>query len=142
MPLKPTSETQEASTPREIDYRKSDSYRNEYANNTFLEHSAWDLKFNFGQLDQSIGPTAVIQHTGISMPWNQVKILVYFLQIHLATYETLNGRIKIPRDVITPLPMPDKETIKNYPNSMDIYKAMNKIYEEFMAANPEAKKLP
>jgi len=132
MPAKPPSE--------DVNYQRSESYRNEYANNTFLEHSAWDLKFNFGQLDQSIGPNVVVQHTGITMPWLQVKVLLYFLQIHLATYETLNGRIKVPGGVINPVSSPDKEMAQDYPSSVDIYKVMNKIYEDFMAANPEAAK--
>jgi hypothetical protein len=123
-----------------IDYRKTENFRNEYANNIFLEPTAWELKFNFGQTDQSLGLNVITQHTGIAIAWNQVKVLAYFLQIHLAAYETVNGRIKIPKNVINPATPPDKETVTKEPQTVELYKAMIKVYDEFMAANPEAKK--
>jgi hypothetical protein len=135
-PTKPASEEPTASSP--IDYRKGPTYRNEYANNAFLEPSTWDLKINFGQLDQSIAPNVVIQHTGITLPWNQVKVLSYFLQLHLLSYEQQNGRVTMGKNIIKPVPPPDKATAPNFAKAMGAYKAFKKLYDEFLAANPEA----
>ncbi len=136
-PTKPAPEEPTASEP--IDYRKTATFRNEYANNAFLEPSVWDLKINFGQLEQSIGPNVVVQHTGISMPWNQVKVFSYFLRLHVLAYEQENGRIRMAKNIIRPVPIPDKKTAKNFSKAMERHKIIMQLYEDFMAANPEAK---
>ncbi len=135
-PTTPAPEEPTASSP--IDYRKTPTFKNEYANNVFLEPSVWDLKLNFGQLEQSIAPNVVAQHTGISMPWNQVKVFSYFLQLHLLAYEQENGRIRVAKNIVKPVLAPDKKTTKNFPEAMEKHRAIMKLYEDFMAANPEA----
>ena len=71
----------------------------EYANNVHFEPSAWDLKIIFGQLDQSSGKPDVDWHTAVTLPWPQVKLLAYYLQVALFSYETENGKINIPPGV-------------------------------------------
>ncbi|MGB9203418.1 MAG: hypothetical protein WCB94_05515 [Terriglobales bacterium] len=132
------AKTVEVQPPSGIEFRRSEGFRNEYANNTFLESTAWDLKVIFGQADLAISPNTVVQHTGITLSWPQVKILLYFLQIHLTVHEVDYGRLTIPKGVIVDVPVPDKETLKQYPNAMQIYKEMCKVHDDFLAANPEA----
>ena len=133
-PSKPALETQASG----IDYRRNEAYKNEYANNVFMESTAWDLKFTFGQVDQSAGPNVVVQHTGITLPWPQAKVLLYFLQANIAIQELNNGHIAVPQNVIPDIPLPDKEMTKQFPNSLDIHAALSRLRDDFIAANPEA----
>ncbi len=75
----------------------------DYANNTYIETSVWDLKIIFGQINQFGKPTIEVDwHTAITMPWAQAKLLNYFLGLHIASYELQNGKIKIPPAVTPP----------------------------------------
>ena len=65
----------------------------EYANNTLLEPSVWDLKIFFGQWYNKSG---VEWHTAVVLPWAQVKLLSHYLRVNLAVYEVQNGKVKIP----------------------------------------------
>jgi hypothetical protein len=135
--MQPSKSAPDAQAPG-IDYRKSEAFKNEYANNVFMESTAWDLKFNFGQVDQSLGSNVVVQHTGITMPWPQVKVLLYFMQANIAIHELNNGHIEVPKNIIPSLPVPDKEMAKQFPESLDIYAALSKVRDNFIADNPEA----
>ncbi len=124
-------------THKPINYQKSDSFRTGYANNTYLENTAWDLKLLFGEVDQSKGDNVVVQHTAITIPWPQAKVLLYFLSMHVMFRELELGRITIPPDVINE-PMPPEESLaKKFPNSMKLYEATKKLYDDFMARNPD-----
>jgi hypothetical protein len=122
-----------------IDLRRSDSLANVYSNHTHLESSGWDVKIIFGEIDQSIGPNTVVQHTAITMPWGQAKILAYFLQIHLAAHEVALGRVQIAPNIIPNIPEPGKEE-KDLPKAKQLYEIWTKLHDDFMAANPEAVK--
>lgn len=113
-------------------------FTNEYANNVFLESTAWDLKLVFGQADVSIGPTAVTQHTGVTIPWAQVKVLNYFLAIHLMSHENWLGRIHVPQGVIPEFPAPTDVDKKNFPGAEELYKKLCSFRENFLSNNPEA----
>ena len=78
---------------------RDEAYDSLYANNIQFEPSLWDLKLIFGQLDQSDG-TKVAQHTAITIPWMQAKLLAYFLEVNLAVHETDYGYIRLPPTVI------------------------------------------
>jgi hypothetical protein len=93
-----------------------------YANYSHIESSLWDAKILFGQTDQTLGDTVPI-HTALTLPWSQLKVLSYFLGVHLAAYEADNGRIKIPSGIV-PLAPPNV--------------AFRELYEKFIATNPEA----
>jgi hypothetical protein len=75
-----------------------------YSNNVQLEQSAWDLKLIFGQLDQSSGKAVVEQHTAMTIPWAQVKLLAYFLELQVGSYEAEYGTIRIHPSIRPPLP--------------------------------------
>jgi hypothetical protein len=123
----------------QIEFSKSTDFDSAYANNVALESSFWDLKLIFGQNDQQAGPQAVVQHTAITLPWNQVKVLKYFLDSNIATYEAVNGRIVIAPNIIPAVPAePPKDFIKENPNAEEIFAALKDNYDAFIAANPEA----
>lgn len=73
-----------------------------YANNVQFEQSEFDLKLIFGQLDQVEGKTRVEQHGSVTISWLQAKIFLYFLQLNLAGYEHLHGKIKVPDSLLPP----------------------------------------
>jgi len=125
--------------PTGVDFRKTDDFATAYANSVFLEGSLWDLKLIFGQNDLQISPNTVIQHTAITIPWAQVKVLTYFLQAHLAGHEIVNGRVIIPSNLIPPVggEVP-KEFVKDNPKLPEIVAALKANYDAFIVANPEA----
>jgi hypothetical protein len=106
----------------EIVRQRSADFIERYANYAHLESSLWDSKILFGQTDQTLGNTVPV-HTALTLPWPQLKVLSYFLSVHLAAYEADNGRIKIPSGIVPPAP----------PNS-----AFRGLYEKFIATNPES----
>jgi hypothetical protein len=126
--------------PTPIDYRRDEEQFIEgYANNVFLEPSAWDLRLIFGQIQPAKGPNVVVQHTAITLPWSQVKVLSYLLQFHLTLAEELvNGKIAVPKGVITPPVRPPEEVEKQFPNARKLFEAVRKLYDDFVTANPEA----
>jgi hypothetical protein len=91
--------------------RRDQNFISVYANNVQLESNAFDVKMVFGILDQS-GATklppilAVDQHTSVSISWPEVKLLIFFMQLHLAGYEAENGKVKVPLNAIPPEPPP------------------------------------
>jgi hypothetical protein len=83
---------------------REEDFESLYANNVQLEVSVWDLKLIFGELDQRTDPATINQHTSVSIPWIQVKLLSYLLQANMALYENRNGPIRIPPEVVPPAP--------------------------------------
>jgi hypothetical protein len=122
-----------------IEYKKVDDFATAYANNVFMESSLWDLKLIFGQNDQGLGPNAVVQHTAITLPWAQVKVLKHFLEAHLIAHEIQNGRIHLLPNIVMPVPDEPPQGIPNAPSKMvEIHAALKSQYEAFAAENPEA----
>lgn len=122
-----------------IPYKKSEDFAERYANNVLLESSLWDLRLIFGKLDQQVPGNVVVQSSAITLPWAQVKVLHYFLGIHLSSQEIHNGRVQIPSGIIPPIPdkmIPDLESDAKGQETHDAFKA---AYDDFIAANPEAK---
>jgi hypothetical protein len=109
--------------PAEIVRQRTADFIARYANYCHLESSLWDIRINFGQTDQSLGANTVPINTAVTLPWPQLKVLSYFLRVHLAGYEADNGRIKIPPGIV-PEPSPTA--------------VFREIYDEFIATNPEA----
>ena len=75
-------------------------YWEDYSNYTRYESSVWDLKLVFGKLDQSTNPHTVNQFGAVSLPWPQVKILIYLLQVNLLFHERANGKVNVPESVM------------------------------------------
>jgi hypothetical protein len=85
-------------------FKRDEDFTALYANSVVSEHSIWDLKVIFGILDQSVSPMQVVQHTSINLPWVQVKLLSYYLNVAIAIQESYNGKIVVPPVVMPPDP--------------------------------------
>jgi hypothetical protein len=122
-----------------IEYSRVDDFVSEYANNVFFESSLWDLKLVFGQNDQHVGSNAVVQHTSITLPWPQVKLMVYLMGNHLLAHEIQNGRVHLAPNLLTPLPdAPQTELLAQIPKLPEIHAAFKAKYDAFLIENPEA----
>ncbi len=126
-----------------VSHVRGTDFTDRYANNVFMESSAWDLKIVFGSTDQSKGLNHVTQHTGISLAWPQVKLLIYFLRFQLIAHEARVGRIRMLPGIINPILATPPDDIKAFlglkagADDAEAYKKVLDLYEEFIAANPE-----
>lgn len=118
-----------------LGYEIAEDFTEAYANNVYFETSAWDLKLIFGQLDQSGGKVRTVQHTAITLPWTQVKILSYWLRGHIEAHEMVNGKIPMPPSIIpAEVPLPTKELKESDPNVERIYALFNRLRNELIAS--------
>jgi hypothetical protein len=93
-----------------LEIRRVEDFISRYANNVHLEVSVWDLKLLFSQFQQPPGETAFIQqHTAITIPWVQVKLLTLLLQLNIITHEAVNGKITVPAYILPPISPPGPE---------------------------------
>lgn len=119
------------------DLRREEDFTVKYANHASAEPCGWDLKLLFGRVDNSAGPNVVLQHTAISLPWPTVKALIYVLRLQLTAYEKNNGHVPFPVGGLTPIPRSIPEEFSKAPNAKAIHEAVLKLYDEFVADNPE-----
>lgn len=111
----------------------TEDFSSGYANSVFLEPSTWDLKMIFGQLDQSVEPNVVEQHTAITIPWAQAKILSHFLRVQLAAYEAVHGKVALHRGILPPEPtVPTKEMLVEEPKAQEIFDILKKLHKELI----------
>ena len=61
--------------------------------------------------------------------------MIYFLRLHLLAHESESGRVKIRTGLILPFPVPDESEEQS---NLDLYIGLKRLYDEFMAENPEA----
>ena len=120
--------------PTTIINQRTDNFTTVYANNAYFESSAWDLKIVFGQLDQSQNPAVVKQNLAVTIPWQQAKLAIYWLQIQVAAEEAqLGAKIPIRKDLLPaelPTPTPEQQSD---PNFTKWFEKARKIREEFLA---------
>ena len=96
-----------------LPFRHSNDFRRTYANNLQLESSAWDLVIVFGQILQNQpnepGKTIAEQHTAVTLPWPEVKMLKYLLEVNILAHEAEDGKIFVSPRVLPELPpLPDE----------------------------------
>ncbi len=117
----PTAETQPA---------ENEEMTADYANNTMFEPTIWDLKLIFGEFSQRTN--SVEWHTSITVPWAQVKLMIYYLQANVAAYEINAGKIKVPDPVIPPeWPAPSSEQAKD-PKALKVFETLKTLREQFL----------
>lgn len=116
------------------EFERDEDFLSVYANNVLFEPSVWDLKMIFGQLDQSEGRAVVEQHTAVTIPWAQAKVLSYYLQVNLTAYEIENGRIAIPTGVLPPEPGPIPPELEGNQQAKAIREAAIRLREQFLAS--------
>jgi hypothetical protein len=94
----------------------------------------------FGQTDQRISPVTVLQHTALTLSWPEVKVLSYFIHVHLSGHEAQVGRVPLIPDIVLPPSQepPNGATERQLELWRKMTEAMTNIYEEFMRNNPEA----
>lgn len=117
--------------------RRAEDFVSRYANNIQFESSAFDLKVVFGLLDQSGAPkfekASVEQHTAISLSWIEVKLLIFFLQLHLDGYEAENGKVKIPINALPAEPPAALPPQFDTPESRESLERIRKMRAAFLA---------
>lgn len=116
----------------------NDEFYENYANHVLLVPTAFDLSLVFGKIEPSKGPNNVVQHSAITLPWSQIKVGIYFLQVTLAAHEFLNGRIQIPKGVVNPPPSPTEDQMKDTPQAEEVFKIVQDLFMKFREANPES----
>ncbi len=117
----------------EVEYEKASDFISRYANNVFLESSAWDLKMIFGELDQSKVPNKVERRVAVTIPWAQAKLLMFYLRVHIKAEEMQDGKIHIRPDLRpTESPALTEEQAKDA-KFVEFYEFVKRLREDFIA---------
>jgi hypothetical protein len=139
---KPATETLQSETAEQpkLDLRREDDFTVRYADHIAIMQTGYAVKVTFGRLDPAEGPNVVFQHTAMTLPWPAVKTLIYLLQANLLAYEETSGHVPYPKGGIDPprASLPEEMT-KAFPKAREIHQKVLKLWEEFLAANPEAR---
>lgn len=138
--MEPNNSVPEKVAPTTIEYKRlpDDKFFEGYANNVLLESNAWDLRLIFGKIDLAKGANTVVQHSAMTLPWSQIKVGIYFLQYHLAVHEIINGKVNVPKGVISPPVPPTEDEEKEDPRTRKAFEALKELFRQFSEANPEA----
>jgi hypothetical protein len=107
-----------------------EEFTSDYANNTYLVPTAWDLKLVFGEL--AISSRAIDWHTSITLPWAQAKLMAYYLDLNIAAYEKHNGTIKVPPSMLPPAPPPIQEADKDNPAVQSLVEYIRERRQKFL----------
>ena len=107
---------------------RSSDFVERYANHVAFELNALDVRLVFGTT-QKDSPTSA--HTAISMTWAEAKILHHYLSGNLMIYESLEGKIRIPRGAIPPPPPAPKEDAS--PERVAVANALRRLYDDFVS---------
>jgi hypothetical protein len=115
-------------------FEPAEEFLNIYANNIQILSSNWDIEMVCGQFDQKYGANRVVQECSIKIPWQQAKLLWYFLSLHIAGHEDQFGRIPVAKGLVPQLPTekPQGAEEKGWIRVKD-------IYAKFLDENPELK---
>lgn len=106
-----------------------------YANNARFESTVFDLKVVFGEVDISTGQEVIKQHTGVTLPWQVIKLAIYYLQVNLMAHEAQNGNVLIPPSQLPPpFPPPTAAEQAKVPRAKELFEAINRYREEFLKA--------
>lgn len=129
------TETTTAQATPEVGFKRSEDFTTSYANNIFLEASAWDLKLVFGQLDQGPEGSVVKQHLAVTIPWPQAKLALFWLRLQVEIAEAAVGsKIPIRKDLLPVEPPPLTAEQEKDPATKQSYDLYVKLREEFIAS--------
>jgi hypothetical protein len=122
--------------PPAIEFKHDEDFTSLYANNVHFESSIWDFKMLFGQLDQSQGAdhTVIEQHTAMTVPWLQVKLMAYFLTVNLTFHQNNNGLVRVPTGVLPNRPDPTNPTLDDNGRNVMTYLAW--VWDQFFGTEP------
>jgi hypothetical protein len=99
----------------------------DYANNTLLEPTIWDLIF--GEFSQR--SNAIDWHTSVTIPWAQAKLLSHYLQVNLAVWEINHGKINIPEVMIPKPPPPLPPEQEKDPKAKAVFETIKRHNQHF-----------
>lgn len=116
------------------EHRRTPEFISRYANNVQFESSVWDLKLLFGELDQSTDPHAIQQHTSVILPWQQARLIAYFLIVNTTINEAQNGRMSFPSRLVPPRPDPGDPSLDETGKRVITYLAW--VHDQFFSPNP------
>jgi len=123
--------------PKYPSLHQTEDFASVYANHSFIEPSEWDLKVTFGQLNQSLDPAIIEQHTAVTLPWNQAKIFLHFLRVQVAAYEITHGTIPLAPSILPPeVPTVTDEARKLDPKMDDIHAMISRARQELIEGKP------
>lgn len=120
--------------PTGLVFRRSDEFVSIYANSLAFESSTWDLKIILGELDQSVIPPVVEQHTAVILPWQQAILAAYFLIVNYTVYQATNGKIPFPSAIIPQRPNPEDPSLDEAGKRVIAYLAW--VHDQFFGPNP------
>jgi hypothetical protein len=120
----------------DVQFARVADFVSRYANNVRLEAYGTDLKLIFGQSEQSSGREVIEQHTAITISWAEVRILIYYLSVQLAVYESQIGAPVTVHPVLRPSPIadPPDEILKADPRAGHTAEILRRIREELLAS--------
>jgi hypothetical protein len=120
----------------QIVFMRTDTFSEIYANNVRFESNVWDLRLVFGTLDQGTGTTAFDQavkfHTAISVPWQQIKIMSYMLQLNLLFHEHANGKVRVHANVVPPPIETALPNLAEQPGGKELLEQIEKLRAELL----------
>jgi hypothetical protein len=94
--------------------RQTKDFVSRYATNVQFDLNIWGMRMIFGEFLTEQGHPVVDQHTSMSLPWLQVKLLIAYMELNLIGYEMENGPIKVPsRFLPTPTNPPEEMKVSN-----------------------------
>ncbi len=113
--------------------KRIEDFLSYYANNIQFEQTAFDLKVIFGELDQSGSEICIEQHSSVTIPWAQAKLLIYYLLGNVAAHELENGKIRIRSDLVpAPIPPLTPEQEKQ-PIAKELMELLKALREQFIS---------
>jgi hypothetical protein len=115
-------------------FKRADDFTTKYANNIYIESTAWDLKLTFGHVEQSTEPVLVTHDFAVTIPWSQAKLILFWLRLHVETAETeIRAKIPIRQDLI-PIELPKLEPgQEDDPKMMQFREIYERLRAEFLA---------
>jgi hypothetical protein len=118
----------------QVEFKRDEkAFSTSYANSVVVESNAFDLKLIFGLYDHRNPAKPIIeQFSSMNISWPEVKLLIFWMQLHLVSYENDNGKVKIPANAIPPELPPIPEQFDN-PKGREVFEVMRKMRAEFLA---------
>jgi hypothetical protein len=120
---------------KKVEFKRDEkTFSSGYANSIIVESNAFDLKLIFGLYDYRDPLKPIIeQFSSMNIPWSEVKLLIYWMQLHLAGYERENGKIKVPTSALPPEIPSDPQPPFDNPKGREALDMMRKMRADFLA---------
>ena len=118
-----------------VQARQRADFLDRYASNVQFDQSIWGMRIIFGEFRTEQGQPWIEQHTGITMPWPAIKLLIAYLEVNLVMHENAFGSIDLPTYLLPPFP-PDiapgvRENPEQFAKATRFHKTIADIHERF-----------